>query len=504
MKIVMIENSEKLKIFLNSDCLDEDIILQFNENTEYVLPGDRWVMKGSGKLIIEGNGAVLHGNGEGYGILIQKSNVEIHNLILEKYFLGIRVEAFSESISEISIQDCTFRNIQSEGVSTAIIKSGCSIENVLVNGNLFVAPISNENGHCSTAVNFMTACYTHCNMPIHHVSLKHIKCCNNQIIKNPDDNTPFMLGITVHGASAYGFYNNGDMINSPFNDAVDSQEEDIVIENNKIDGVWDIAIDVLAAFPGKKRCTLSKVSIRNNIIKYHNTAINIGTSNVPHNGHVEDCHTNMIYISENKLVPEIPGPNEPQIGIMLFAIRAESGVICCEHCSMSNVFVINNTILGREIGIALQAVHATQDLPYPSLLKDCVLENVVILENKIQSAQVGVRVYAAHLEGRKDPFWGFELEPFNAEFPFSTRCENAMINGVTIAHNRIEEYDMAFIFGAAWGCGYSFIKKCTIGNEIYIYDNELDPGRKVFCYEKQCINEVLYDNACGAGNYVMC
>lgn len=64
MKIVMIENSEKLKIFLNSDCLDEDIILQFNENTEYVLPGDRWVMKGSGKLIIEGNGAVLHGNGE--------------------------------------------------------------------------------------------------------------------------------------------------------------------------------------------------------------------------------------------------------------------------------------------------------------------------------------------------------------------------------------------------------------------------------------------------------
>lgn len=105
---------------------------------------DRWVMKGSGKLIIEGNGAVLHGNGEGYGILIQKSNVEIHNLILEKYFLGIRVEAFSESISEISIQDCTFRNIQSEGVSTAIIKSGCSIENVLVNGNLFVAPISNR------------------------------------------------------------------------------------------------------------------------------------------------------------------------------------------------------------------------------------------------------------------------------------------------------------------------------------------------------------------------
>ena len=155
------------------------------------------------------------------------------------------------------------------------------------------------------------------------------------------------------------------------------------------------------------------------------------------------------------------------------------------------------------MGIALQAVHATQDLPYPSVLEDCRLENVVIYGNDIVNARIAVRVYAAHLEGRNDPFWGFKLEKFSRETPFSTRCERASVAGISIHQNKIVEYDQAFVLGAAWGAGHSYIHGSRIGNDIRVFGNELDPGRKIFCYEKQLVDEVMYDDAQGFDNYVV-
>ncbi len=503
METIIIDDPEQLSKLLESWIINEDTTLRLTKDTVYKVPGDRFIIAGDGKLTIEGNGAVVQGCGTGCGICIKKSNVTVRNLKIENYFCGIRVEADNTSVKGITIQECSFHNIESEGVSTAIRNSGCTIEDISVKSNYFEAPTHDRNGHCSTAINFMTACYSDNSTPIHHVRLRHVQCIGNRIVKNQDDDTAFMLGITVHGASAYAFYDNGNMVDSPFNEIFDSSEEDIIIEDNIIDGVWDIAIDVLAAFPGKRHCTLSDVSICNNKIKYHNTGINVGTTNVPHNGQIEGCHTEMVYIDGNELIPDIPGPNEPQIGIMLFTIRAESGKIVCRNCSMKNVYVINNKIYGREIGVALEAVHSTQDLPYPSLLENCLLENVAILRNEIMNAALPIRAFASHLEGRVDAFWGFELDPFDENNPFSTRCENAVIRAVTIAHNSLGEFDMAFTLGAAWGCGYSFIKNCVVKDDISIFDNKLDSGRKVFTYEKHIVNEVMFDRAYGANNIVM-
>lgn len=486
-KYIDIRNSEDVKQLLNSETIDtgEAVIRVYDGVT------------------VDGKGKKLKGNGKGHCLEILGSDVHIANLKISSYFAGVWIEAHRDLVN-ITVENCVFEDIESEGVSTVIREDGCSITDISVSDNTFIAPSKERTGHCSTAVNFMTGSFSDDRHPIHNVALRQVKCERNRIIRNPDDLNPFMLGITVHGNSAYAFYDNSDMLGSAYNDASDSIEEDIIIKDNFIDGAFDISIDVLAGFPGIGYSLLKNVVISGNTITYHNTAINLGTCNIPCNGRVENCHTENVLIENNTLMPNVPGPNEPQIGIMLFTIRAESLKINCHNCHMRDVKVINNTIQGREIGIALQAVHATQDLPFPSHLYDCSLKEVIIEGNTVTGASQPVRIFAAHLEGRYDPFWGFVLDDFDETLPYSTHCEGAVIDKVRISSNTFNTYDVAYTIGAAWGAGHSFISDCQIGSTIEIENNDCRSDNKVFCYQRNVMNELMYDDAMGSGNRIFC
>lgn len=485
---------------LNS--IKEEIRIEFNEEDVYlsdlVLP----ILNSNEKVTIYGNGATLKGSGNGTALIITGKNITIENLKVEGFYTGILILAKDQNVENVVIRNCEFKDIVGEATASAITGSGLKIDGVNIEDCFFEAPTRERGGHCSCATNLMTASYNAINQPIHNVVLRNVTWIRNHLVPNPIDGNLFSLGFTAHGACNHSFYESKEMLNSSYNDVSYSIVENLLISNNEVDGVYDIGITALAGLPGRFDCLLQNVVISGNKIIYNNTAINVGTTNIPCNGDVKRCITRNVLIKGNTVIPRVPGPFEPQIGIMLFTIRAESQTIRCTDCHMEDIIVCNNNVKGREVGIALQAFHATQDLPYPSYLANCSLKRVTIFNNRIHEAQRAIRIFTAHLEGRYDDFWGYKLPEFDRKLPYSTRCEHGLIDEINIRDNVIEEYDCAVTVGAAWACGFSFVKDCVVGPNFIFSGNNLDGGRKVFCYKKYISDNILYDDAVGIENYV--
>ena len=456
-------------------------------------------------VVLAGEGARLCGKGDGTGILIRSGNVVVQDLSFQHFFIGIGIEAEGESVREIKVERCSFEDVTSEGITTAIRTSDTSLEYLTVRACTFEAPSKTRGGHCSTAISLMTASYESDQEPLENVALKHVLLEGNHLSKNREDGNLFMLGITAHGACAHTFYlEEGDMRVVSMNRVEGSLQEDLVIRGNTVDGVFDIGIDVIGGLPGRFSSVLRDVVIEENTVWYHNTAINVGSTNIPCNGDVHDCVAENIMIRRNHVFPCVPGPHEPQIGIMVFTIRAESQTICCTDCRMTNVTVEENEIVGREVGIALQAAHATQDLPYPSRLENIQLSGVTIRNNTIRSAQLPLRFWATHLEGRYDPFWGFPLPDFDSTLPFSTRCEHILMDDVTVENNTIEYYDIALTMGAAWACGHAFVRDSVVGENMCFSGNKLDKKEKVYAYRDVIVHAQPYEDAVCTDCVVLC
>ena len=456
-------------------------------------------------VILEGEGACLSGEGGGTGILIRSGDVTVRNFSFMHFFIGIGIEADGGDVSGVTIENCRFEDVTSEGITTAVRTSDTSLEYLTVRGCTFEAPSKTRGGHCSTAISLITASYESDREPLENVALKHVLLEGNHLSQNREDGNLFMLGITAHGACAHTFYlEEGDMRVVSMNRVEGSLQEDLVIRGNTVDGVFDIGIDVIGGLPGRFSSVLRDVVIEENTVGYHNTAINVGSTNIPCNGDVHDCVAENIMIRRNRVFPCVPGPHEPQIGIMVFTIRAESQTICCTDCRMTNVTVEDNEITGREVGIALQAAHATQDLPYPSRLENILLRGVTIRNNTIRSAQLPLRFWATHLEGRYDPFWGFPLPDFDNALPFSTRCEHVLMDDVTVENNTIEYYDIALTMGAAWACGHAFVRDSVVGENMRFSGNKLDKKEKVYAYRDVIVHAQPYEDAVCTDCVVLC
>ena len=270
-----------------------------------------------------------------------------------------------------------------------------------------------------------------------------------------------------------------------------------------VNGVFDIGIDVLAGLPGHSDCAIRGVLIADNTVTYHNTAINVGSVNVPCSGEIHRCSAKNFMIRGNTVIPAVPGPNEPQTGIMVFAIRAESQVMQVYDCTMEDIAVVNNDVKGREVGIALKAVHATIDLPYPSHLERISLKRVIVANNNIHQAQYPIRMFATHLEGRVDPFWGYLYPGHDESLPYSTLVRDIRMDDITVLDNEIYEYDIAVTLGACWACGWGFVTNSVAGPNLLFSGNKTDKGPRIFSYRKWVFDNDLYDHAIGVDNHVV-
>lgn len=455
------------------------------------------------KTTIHGNGAELQGNGSGTGLILQGQNIYVEGLKVSGFTTGIYIQAENQNVQNVMITKSEFRNITSASVMTGIVNSDLSIEDIKITESFFEAPSKQRGGHCSCASCLFTAVYNTDDHPIHNVALRNVTWSYNHTVCNPTDGNLFSEGLMAHGACNYSFFDLTDMFISSMNDVTHSVFENLLVENNVMDGVYDIGITVLASFPARSDCLLKDVIIRGNKIRYFNTGINVGATNQCCSGDVKRMYTRNVIVENNILEPQVPGPFEPQIGIMIFATRCESQLITCVDSHMEDIIVRNNDISGHEVGIQVEAQHGTQELPSPSNVSNCSIRRLTIENNKIHGAQNAIRMSAVHLESRVDDFWGYKVPPFDKSLAYSTYAGNNILDDVTIEGNEIIEYDVALTLCAAWICGHAFGKNNTVGPHITIKNNKLDGGRKVFCYSKYITDEILYDDAIGFGNRVI-
>ena len=457
-------------------------------------------------VAIEGNGAEIEGDGQGTALVLRGEGFVVERLQVHGFNRAIFICAREEDTKDVTIRNCDLRDMNQGYIMTGIENSGHVIEKIEIADNFFMAPDKIRGGQakgaCACATCLFTALYDRADHPIRDVALRGVHWARNVMRRNPDGNQ-FAEGVMAHGAADYNFFGSGDMFVSAWNEVSDSVFEDLVVEDNDIDGVHDIGITLLAGFPARHDCLLQNVTLRRNKITYFNTGINVGAANQCCSGDVDRLYARHIVVEDNELIPQVPGPFEPQIGVMIFTTRCESQQIRCEDCGMEDITVRNNKIGSREVGIAIEAQHGTQELPNPSKIARCFIRDLKIENNEITGAQLPIRMFAVHMEGRIDDFWGLPVPAWDPSLPFSTLAEGNSIDDVVIRGNKITEYDTAYTIGAGWACNHGFVKDNTIGRNIVIEDNVLDKGKKVFSYDRHIMNELLYEDAAGSGNRVL-
>ena len=455
---------------------------------------------------IIGNGALLEGDGQGTALVVRGNGIRIDGLRFCGFNRAVYICARDEDTRDVTIMNCDFRDMNQGYIMTGIENSGHSIEGVRITDSFFMAPDhirgGQAKGACACATCLFTALYDTGDHPIRDVALRGVYWARNRMQRNPDGNQ-FAEGVMAHGAADYNFFGSGDMFVSSLNEVSDSVFEDLVIEDNDINGVHDIGITLLAGFPARHDCLLQNVILRRNRITYFNTGINIGAANQCCSGDVERLYARHILVEDNDLIPQVPGPFEPQIGVMVFTTRCESQRIRCVDCGMEDITVRGNRISSREIGIAIEAQHGTQELPNPSSISNCFIRGLKITDNDITCVSQAIRMFAVHMEGRIDDFWGLPVPAWDPRLTYSTLAQGNWIDDVEITDNRITEYDIAYTIGAAWACNHGLVRGNRIGRNIRIENNSLDKGRKIFAYEKHIMNDLLYENAMGFDNKVL-
>lgn len=455
------------------------------------------------EIVIEGNGALLRGTGNGTALILSGRNLQVKNLHLEGFQTGIFIHAGQSSVENVKICGCEFRDISHEAIVTGITQSERFIDGVVIDHCYIEAPQKQRKGPCFTATNLIAAYYNEFGQPLHDIALRHVTWSNNRTAANSKDGNFISQALTLLGACNHAFYDGTDMIESTKRDVSRVVSEDILVTDNEIDGVYDTGLGFVASIPGRRDITLQNVTVRGNRIRYFNTGITVCATNQVFGGDVKRVCTRHVLIEENILLPQQPGPFEPQIGIMLFNTRCESQVISCCDCHMEDITLRGNEINGREVGIAIEAHHATQDLPAPSALCSCSVRQVTIEKNIVRGAQQPLRIFAAHLEGRTDDFWGYPHPAFDPSLPYSTLAQDNTVDQIYIRENQFIEYDCALTVGGAWACGHGFAKSNIVGPELVFSDNHFENGRKVFSYRKQASDQVLYDDAIGFDNRVL-
>ena len=482
-----------------------ECVVEFEENVEIRLEKELVIFCTS-RVVIHGNGACLKGKGSGTALTLEGDDCDVSGLTFRGFDTGIYIRSSETDTKNVRIHNCEFHEINNGGVMTGIITSEHVIEDIQITDNLFEAPPAmsgaHNAGHVACATCLFNALYDEKDHPIFGAVLRNVVWSRNKTIANQIDGNQFSEGLMAHGACNYAFFEGTDMFSSCLNEVYNCRFENLLVEDNELDGVHDIGMTVLASFPGKHDNSLENVVIRNNRITYFNTGINVGATNQCCSGDVSNMYARHILIEKNVLCPAVPGPFEPQIGLMLFTTRCESQMQNCINCHMEDITVRSNEIWGHEVGIQIEAQHGTQELPYPSKISDCTITDLVIEDNIIHNAMEAIKISAVHMEGRIDDFWGYPVHVYDEEKGFSTLAENNVINRIKIVNNKIYDYDIAVVVRGAWGCNHTFSKDNYVGPDVSISGNILDGGKKVFCYGKYISDYVLYGDAIGTNNHV--
>lgn len=501
-----IDNYKTFLEALASIADEKENVLEFAHGAFIELEKEIEISSCKGSVFIKGNGAVLKGKGRGTALTIEGDKFNICGLSFIEFDVGIFIRSSKNNTKNIKVEECDFHQINNACIMTGILNSEHSIENIEITNNLFEAPAAvkeaHNAGHVACATCFFNALYNQEDHPIFDAVLKDVIWRNNKTIANTIDGNQFSEGLMAHGACNYAFFEGTDMVCTSLNDVYNCRFENLLIENNVVEGVHDIGITVLASFPGRHDNVLENVIIRNNRITYFNTGINVGATNQCSSADVSRMYARHILIENNILKPMNPGPFEPQIGIMLFTTRCESQMQNCTDCHMEDIIVKDNEIWGHEVGIQIEAQHGTQELPYPSKISNCTITDLVIENNKIHEAMEAIKISAVHMEGRIDDFWGYSVPEYDETKGFSTLAEGNVINNIKIHNNSIDEYDIALVVRGAWGCNHTFSRNNLVGPKVSIYGNILNGGHKVFCYNKYIADDILYGDAIGTNNHV--
>lgn len=486
---------------------EERAVISFAEGGDIALTKELPAIVSRKGLCIEGNQAHIHGAKEYDGIVVEGQDISIENLRISQFNTGIFIRSQEMNTKNVFVKNCEFSEIQSACVMTGITNSNLTIDGVAIENNRFEAPSSESGshtaGHVACATSLFNALYRTSDHPIHDAVLSNVVWRGNHTLANQKDGNQFSEGLMAHGACNYGFFDGSDISQSSLNEVYNCKLVNLTVEDNIVDGVHDIGMTFLASFPGRHDNVLENVAIRGNRITYFNTGINVGATNQCGKGDVARMYARNIRIEKNTLIAQIPGPFEPQIGIMLFTTRSESQEQRCLDSHMEDVIVRENHISGHEVGIQVEAQHGTQELPYPSNISGCTIDRLTIEKNVIKGAQHAIKMSAVHMEGRVDDFWGYPVPPYDAEKGYSTLAEGNRINHVKIVENEIIEYDIALVVQGAWGCNHTLSKNNIIGPDYEIHGNRLDGGRKIFCYSKYKTDQVMYGDAIGFGNRVI-
>ena len=454
----------------------------------------------SGKrVVIDGQGKCLRGGGTGCGLILSSGGVTVRRLTLSHFSAGIFITQAERSIDGVAIEKCRFEEMTHACILGGMTGSDLTLSHVAIRECDMQAPSRARKKGACTAVLLSAVLDWTGGIFVSGVSMRELFVNGNVIHAHPDGGT-FSEGINIFTTCDYT-YGVGRAVGSGSNSRIaDCTTENVFIEQNEVSGVDDSCIGFLGALLARERCSIRNFHICRNRVSYFLTGLCVSSCNQYAGGESYHCSASDIYMEDNILLPSEETPDEPSMAVALINVRAESGEIVCEDCTLERVAVRGNRIEGRDWGIVLEGMHGTQDLPAPSRLCRCGIRSVTIEHNEIRGVREPLRMFGVRLEGRVDRFWDYGLVEVNDRYPYSVYAQGNFVDQVTVRNNEVSDYDCFLNMAGAWAAGRGFARENSVGPGLVFENNLLDKGKKVFAYRYEAADQRLLEEACGSGN----
>ena len=488
-----LERDEEIEIRLS--CKEEELTVPSCEPLSSALPP----LCSQKRVVIDGQGKRLLGEGTGCGLVISSGGVKVRRLSLSCFSVGIFLTQGRQSIDDVTIEECSFDEMTHACILAGMTESNLTLSHVTVQDCRMQAPSrARKRGPC-TAMLLSAVLDWRGNISLRGVSMRELLIRRNVIHAHPDGGC-FSEGINIFTTCDYVYGVGGTVGSGADSQITDCMTENVYIEENDVSGVDDSCIGFLGALPSREKCSIRNFHICRNKVSYFLTGLCVSSCNQYAGGSSYYCMASDIYMEDNVLLPSEEAPDEPSMAIALINVRAESGEIVCEDCVLENVTVRGNRLEGRDWGIGLEGLHGTQDLPAPSRLCRCGIRRVTIENNEIRGIREPLRMFGVRLEGRVDRFWDYGEVRVNHQYPYSVYAQGNFVDQVAVRGNSVNGYDCFLNMAGAWAAGRGFACGNRVGPALIFEDNHLDKGKKVFAYRYEAADQRLLEEACGCGN----
>ncbi len=434
---ITVKTQQDLILAIEENNKTGNLTLEFEQGAKIEYSAD--ILEIKKPIVVDGKGAAITATGKGKSLFfICSSDVEIKNLTMQKFTENICINAKGQCIQNITVKNCTFDEINNNAINAVSTESNSKMSKINIVDNTFIGDKERiTEGQNEGFKMFVTLTAGKAgDKDIENVELSDITITGNKMSGG------HRASINVLGS----IFDNLAMDFTKAKKVINPVVKNLKIDNNVINGSWDVAINLVGGFLLQENAIMDNVQVTNNEVVYGVWGVAIVGAE-PLGGYAKSGKVSNVTVAGNKLPADSTACGELQHAIACVGARTDyfPGVHC-ENIGIENIIIEKNIIEHTDMGFSVSGANVFLNGKDTSI-KNCYAKNIEIRDNTLIDVIDAFIFSGGHSEGRMFDYkigvplhnqvWGAlaknEDETYLLE---NNRLENLTCENNTIKGNR--------------------------------------------------------------------